>query len=582
MSGSTTRTSSILGRPGAAPQVTTQEERPGPEPQGIRLGVVRGISYGLFGSPGEFGIQARELGAGLVRAYLYWGQIEPEPGRYTWPTVDALLDQLAQLGEGAEAWITLCSSSPWATRTPTDFLPPSPAIDQAAYGEFVRQVVRRCAGRVQYWQCDNEPSNTGLLWAGTAAEYVTQLQTMYEAVQDADPAAAVVLGGCGYDVLSSPPDSPQRQFFDHLAGAGRDYFDLFSVHLYGDLASVPGYVETARDFMRAHGYLRPVLAGEHAGPQPFEFPEAVAVMQQVFAEAFAQPPATQSTGELAERAAQETPEHRAMSTLYDRMGTLPPRLQMFLAGCPAELEARRERISCRQVAARTVLALAAGVRRTAYWNLAPEYPGPVDDRQMMYLMIGKLPLLGYQDGKLSRAHPGRGQLRADGCPAGRSPDRHPHGGTRPAVGLCLRGRPRRPVPAADRLGSARRLRRRGRAARHGQLAVAGGDSHRDRRFRGDRHRTGPGRTAVPRGYRHAAVRPLTRRVRMTSCATGWPGMRPTTTRTPACRPGWPASAASWGPGSAGPRRARCGWSACAPGRGATCCACCPIIRAVLR
>jgi hypothetical protein len=417
VSGSTSTTSSISGRPGAAPQVTRQERRvirqearPGSEPQGIRLGVVRGISYGLFGPPGEFGPQARELGAGLVRAYLYWGQIEPEPGRYTWETVDALLDQLAQLGEGAEAWITLCSSSPWATRTPTDFLPPSPAVDQAAYGEFVRRVVRRCAGRVQYWQCDNEPSNTGLLWAGTAAEYVAQLQTMYRAVRDADPDAAVVLGGCGYDVLSSPPDSPQRQFFDHLAGAGRDHFDLFSVHLYGDLASIPDYVQTARDFMRAHGYLKPVLAGEHAGPQPFEFPEAVAVMQQVFAEAFAQPPATQSTGELADRAAQETPEHRAMSALYDRMATLPPRLQMFLAGCPAELEARRERISCRQVAARTVLALAAGVRRTAYWNLAPEYPGPVNDRQMMYLMIGKLPLLGYQDGKLSQPGPAAGSF----------------------------------------------------------------------------------------------------------------------------------------------------------------------------
>jgi len=78
---------------------------------------------------------------------------------------------------------------------------------------------------------------------------------------------------------------------------------------------------------------------------------------------------------------------------------------MFLAGCPADLEARRERIACRQVAARIVLALAAGVRRTAYWNLAPEYPGPVDDRQMMYLMIGKLPLLGYAGGKLTERTP---------------------------------------------------------------------------------------------------------------------------------------------------------------------------------
>jgi hypothetical protein len=32
------------------------------DPPGIRLGVVRGISYGLFGKPGEFVPQARALG----------------------------------------------------------------------------------------------------------------------------------------------------------------------------------------------------------------------------------------------------------------------------------------------------------------------------------------------------------------------------------------------------------------------------------------------------------------------------------------------------------------------------------------
>ena len=94
-----------------------------------------------------------------------------------------------------------------------------------------------------------------------------------------------------------------------------------------------------------------------------------------------------------------------MKALYDRMDTLPPRLQMFMAGCPAELEAKRDRISCRQVVMRTVLALAEGVHRTAYWNLAPEYPGPADHLQMMHLLIGKLPLLGYRDGDLAVRHP---------------------------------------------------------------------------------------------------------------------------------------------------------------------------------
>ncbi|WP_182899444.1 hypothetical protein [Microbispora sp. H10830] len=380
------------------------------EPQGIRLGIVRGVSYGLFGPPGTFVPQARSLGAGIVRAYVYWSQVEPEPGRYRWDVVDALL---GQLDGDEEVWITLCSSSPWATRTPTDFLPPSPAHDLNAYAEFVRRVVRRCAGRVHYWQCDNEPSNTDLLWAGTADEYAAQLRVMYAAVKEADPAAAVVLGGCGYDVLGSEAGSEPWRFFAQVLSGGRDAFDLFDVHLYGDTAAVPAHIEAVRELMRAHGCLRPVVVGEYGAPVPFEFPDAQAVMYEVFAEAFtgdaqAQStgqPAVQSTRELAARARQDTPERRAMAALYARMPQLPPRLRMFMEGCPPELEARRHRINCRRLVACTLQALAAGVRRTLYWNLAPEVPGPADPLQIMHLMFGKLAMLGYREGELAVRHP---------------------------------------------------------------------------------------------------------------------------------------------------------------------------------
>ena len=371
---------------------------------GIRLGVVRGISYGLFGPPDEFGQQARALGAGLIRAYVYWGQVEPRPGEFVWDTVDALLDQL---GTTAEAWVTVCSSSPWATRQPTDFLPPSPAEDLAAYGRFVERLVEHCAGRVHYWQCDNEPSNTGLLWAGTAAEYVAQLITLHAAVKRADPAAAVVLGGCGYDVWSSPEGSEQRRFFDHVVDAGRDAFDLFSVNLYGDPDRIPAQLATARGMMQSHGGLKPIVAGEHGGPVPFEFAEAEAAMQSIMMDAFAagEPAASQSTADLIDRAAQETPEKRAMRALYARRSTLPPTLQMFLDGCEPELERARHRINARQLVARTLLAAAGGVRRLAYWNLAAEVPGPVDPLMMMHLLFGKLPLLAYDGTTLGRRFP---------------------------------------------------------------------------------------------------------------------------------------------------------------------------------
>ncbi len=365
-------------------------------------GVVRGISYGLFRPPDGFVDEARTIGAGLIRAYIYWAQVEPEPGRYEWDTVDALLDQLH--GD-EEVWLTVCSSSLWATREATNFLPPSPAKSLPAYGEFVRRLVTHCAGRVTYWQCDNEPSNTGLLWAGTAEEYVAQLKTMHAAVTAADPDARVVLGGCGYDVFSSAPASPQRQFFDHLAEHGRDAFDVFDIHLYGDPLRVPEYVETARDFMRAHGYEKPIVAGEHGGPVLFEFPELDEIVQRVFVAAFTDAPATQSTDELVAQAGQDTPERRAMLALYRQMDQLPPRLQMLMDGCPPELAAKRHRINCRQLVVRTVLALEAGLRRTAYWNLAPEVAGWHDPYQMMHLLFGKLVLLDYVDGRLSRRYP---------------------------------------------------------------------------------------------------------------------------------------------------------------------------------
>ncbi|GAA4262617.1 hypothetical protein [Dactylosporangium darangshiense] len=352
----------------------------------FRLGVVRGVSYGLFGPPGEFVPQARELGAGLVRAYLYWSQLEPEPGRFTWDAADALL---TQLDGDTEVWLTVCSSSPWATRQPATFLPPSPAKDPDDYARFATALVEHCKGRIRYFQADNEPSNAGLLWSGTAAEYVTQLRALHTAVHAADPQAQVILGGCGYDVLSSPADSPARAFFDEILDTGRDAFDVFDVHLYGQPSNVPDYVAQARDMMRRHGYERPVFAGEHAGPVLFEFPE----LDPVVAEAFASLPP--DAADLVELAGEDTPERRAMAALYARIDELPPRLQMLMQGCPGALSAKRDRIACRQLVMRTVQAMACGVTRTAYWNLAPEVPGYSDRYQMMDLMFGRLPLLDY-------------------------------------------------------------------------------------------------------------------------------------------------------------------------------------------
>ena len=372
-------------------------------PSGVRLGIARGISYGLFSSPEQIVAPSRDLGARLVRAYVYWNQAEPRPGRFDWTSIDALL---AQLTGDEELWITVCSSSQWGTKVASDFLPSSPATDAEAYHRFVRELVSRCAGRVSYWQCNNEPSNVDLLWAGSADDYTAQLKTFDRAVRDADPEAAVVLGGCGYDVLSSSVDGPARRFFDRVLARGGEHFDLFDIHLYDDPTRIGDHIATVRGMMRTHGYERPIVVGEYNGPTLFQLPELDGVLQQTMAAAFAgDGHGGFSTGELAATATLDTPERQAMKALYAAMPTLPAALQMFMVGCPPELDELRDRINCREIVSRNLFALAEGVRRTVCWQLAPEVSNFDDPFTMMELMHGKLPLLAHVDGKLARRRP---------------------------------------------------------------------------------------------------------------------------------------------------------------------------------
>lgn len=363
---------------------------------GFRIGVVRGVSYGLFGEPDRFVEQAVDLGATAVRVYLYWSQVEPEEGRIDLSVVDHLL---AQLNGDADLWITVCSASPWATSVPTTFQPQSPARDLEQYRRFVTTLVRHCGDRVRFWQCNNEPSNARLLWTGSTEEYLDQLRVLHDVVRRDAPHAEVVLGGCGYDVLSSASDSRERQIFDVLARDGRDHFDLFDLHLYDDIALVTEHVETARGFMRRHGYEKPVVIGEYAGPSVFEFPEVQKALEEAMVAAFSAP------------RDDETLDRTAMRLLYDRIDDLPDTVRMFLEDPPAELVELRERIACRQQVTRNVLALADGVPLTMCWNLAPEIGGYRDRLNMLGFLSGTFPLMDYADGRVAREYRPAAALR---------------------------------------------------------------------------------------------------------------------------------------------------------------------------
>ncbi|WP_157104120.1 hypothetical protein [Nocardia kruczakiae] len=353
--------------------------------------------------------QARETGAGIVRVNIYWSQAEPEPGRFVWDAVDALVDQLE---DDDEAWVTVCSSSQWGTRHPTAWLPASPALDTDRYHNFVRELAAHRPGRIRFWQCEIEPC-LPLFWVGTAGEYLTQLRSFHDAVRQADPAALVVLGAAvpGAMLGDGPAGAHTwAQFFGEVLRDGAEYFDIFDLHPYGDPYTVPELVRACRGQLAAHGHDKPVVASEHSGPVPTEFPENLPYLADVLA--------AHQRQFLGQEALPDTFEDLVAASdapvveLYERMDELPPNLQMFMNGCPPELEQRRHRLACRDLVMRTMFALAEGIQRNLYYPIAPEWDFYRDSRVTGALMFGKLQLLDTAHGTIGPRHPAANTFEA--------------------------------------------------------------------------------------------------------------------------------------------------------------------------
>ncbi|MEV3965673.1 hypothetical protein AB0M34_33165 [Nocardia sp. NPDC050193] len=370
----------------------------------IRLGVNLGATYGLFEPAEEFVPQARALGAGIVRVNIYWSQVEPEVGHFVWDAVDALVDQL---GDDDEAWVTVVSGSRWATQRVTSWLPGSPAIDTDQYGRFVRALVGRHPGRIRYWQCEIEPC-LPMFWSGTALEYLSQLRVLHGAVEQHDPNALVVLGGAVPGAMLGDQAAGAQTwagFFGEVLRDGSEYFDVFDLHPYGDPYVVDSLVAVSRAQMAAHGYQKPIVASEHSGPLPTDFPEArphlaeaLTVHQQRFLD--------HGTAALPDSAEEwRVAEDPAVVALYEQMGDLPPTLEMFMNGCPPELEERRNRLARRDMVTRTMLALSSGVRRNLYFPLASDQTLRPDSRYTLVLMFDKLKLMGRTNGALDHRYP---------------------------------------------------------------------------------------------------------------------------------------------------------------------------------
>jgi hypothetical protein len=247
---------------------------------------------------------ATEIGVGTVRLGVFWSQLEPSAGRYTWSDLDFRVAELQRLG--AEPFITLYSDVRWATR-PTDATARNRVPSSlSTWAGLVRAVAERYDADGQddapgllrplkYLQVANEwisRRNASGGWAGTTDELIAYVDAAYEAAKSASPGITFVLGGMASfnldamavtlgraDHLVQQRWSPTRM--TRLSGeelrsqASRRFvreqiapvlrsarYDAAAVHLYGPVRRDPLRIALMRELSGN----RPVLATECGGP----------------------------------------------------------------------------------------------------------------------------------------------------------------------------------------------------------------------------------------------------------------------------------------------------------------------------
>jgi hypothetical protein len=178
-------------------------------------------------------------------------------------------------------------------------------------------------------------------------------------------------------------------FFDYVLKEGRGAFDVFDLRLYADPYTIVRSVEFMREKMIALGYNKPIICTEYGGPGLFEFASNRKYIPLVISW-------SQSMARGDEQVQSPTGKN-PVEELYEKMTTLAPETQMFMQGCPPELDAKYQRIQARGVVMRNVFALSAGVQKTIYWYL-PGLPISGKDRyNVMSLMYGKIGMIEVHD-----------------------------------------------------------------------------------------------------------------------------------------------------------------------------------------
>src|SRR5262249_58920346 len=103
------------------------------------------------------------------------------------------------------------------------------------------------------------------------------------------------------------------------------------------------------------GAEKPIICTEYHGPGLFEFPENRKYASLMGA--WTQSITNQSKADQSKKLTET--QQKGVADLYKNMAKLAPQTQMFMVGCSEEVEDKFQRIACRQLRVRNMLAIAA-------------------------------------------------------------------------------------------------------------------------------------------------------------------------------------------------------------------------------
>jgi hypothetical protein len=206
-------------------------------------------------------------GFGLVRAPLYWAEVERSPGQYDFTRTDAAMAALARHGLD---WLPVLVSTPPFRATSRDVDPDGrsyyPPREAADLGAFAAVLVHRYgpeggfwAARpelprhpIRSWQVWNEP-NIPFFWRSgiDPAAYAAMLKAAGKAIHAADPKAEVVAAG----IPDTSVGMSLERFLDGLYAAGAaGAYDTLALHAYAPTPeAVVELARSTRDQMTRSG-----------------------------------------------------------------------------------------------------------------------------------------------------------------------------------------------------------------------------------------------------------------------------------------------------------------------------------------